>query len=149
MSGKAGKSGPPGNLNASRHGLTTWLKRRALPPDKAHLAPFIQSFREGLLTCKGGEDQATEVEVGLIDNATRAHGACLLILEEAATRGWVRQISDTWDLSPGLARLAVFLNAERQALIALGLERRAKDLPDLARAFAQAQRQQNEGHDEG
>ena len=135
-------------MHAAKHGLSSWLKRRALPLDKQHVARFVQDYRVGLLTCKGGDAEATEVEKALIENAARAFGACLLILEEAKTRGMVQQMDTTWDLSPGFARLAGFLSTERMALVALGLERRARNIPDLARAFqAAAERDDGARHD--
>ena len=72
MAGKPGRSGPPQNLNAARHGLTAWLKRRALPKQKQHVAKLVQDYRAGMLTCKGGPGAATEVEVALIENASKA-----------------------------------------------------------------------------
>lgn len=136
MSGRKGRSGPPGNLHGAKHGLTTWLRRRALPLHKQHVARLAEEYRAGLLACKGGQDGATEVEQALIENAARAFGASLLVLEEAAARGFVRQVDGTWDLSPGFARLIGFLGAERQALRDLGLGRREKEIPDLAAALA-------------
>jgi len=137
--GQKGRSGPPGNLNAARHGLTAWLRRRALPLNKQHVARFVQDYRAGLLECKGGEDGATEVEKALIENAARAFGACLLILEEAKVRGMVRKVDSTWDLSPGFARLVGFLNAERMALATVGVERRSRDVtPSLQDLLAEA-----------
>ncbi len=115
-------------MHAAKHGLTSWLKRRALPLDKQHVARFVQDYRVGLLNCKGGQNGATEVEKALIENAAKAFGACLLILEEAKARGMVRKVDSTWDLSPGFARLVGFLHAERQALGLLGLARRPKDV---------------------
>ena len=139
MAGKPGRSGPPQNLNAARHGLTAWLRRRALPKQKQHVAKLVQGYRAGLLTCKGGPETATEVEVALIENAARAFGACLLILEEAKARGMVRKVDSTWDLSPGFSRLVGFLNSERMALAILGLDRRSKDVtPSLQALLAEA-----------
>lgn len=132
MAGKKGRSGPPGNLNAARFGLTSWLRRRALPMEKQHVAALVENYRAGLITAKGGKDAVTEVEAALIENAAKAFGAELLILEEAATRGLVRSLDGTWDLAPGLARLVGFLAVERQALVALGLDRRQREVPDLA-----------------
>ncbi len=129
MAGVKGRSGPPGNLNGATSGIEVWLKRRMLPVHKRHIGAFIQTYRAGLLACKGGDAGATEVETGLIDNAARAYGACLLILEEAANKGLVRDVGGTWDLTPGFARITQFLAAERLALVALGLERRARDVP--------------------
>ena len=125
-------------MHAAKHGLSSWLKRRALPLDKQHVARFVQDYRVGLLTCKGGDAGATEVEKALIENAARAFGACLLILEEAKTRGMVRQMGKTWDLSPGFARLAGFLSAERMTLGILGVTRKPRAVTDLREFLATA-----------
>lgn len=57
MAGIAGKSGPPGNQNAFRHGLASISQRRA----NGALAPDEQAIREeilaGLVQDKGGEGQ--------------------------------------------------------------------------------------------
>jgi hypothetical protein len=132
MAGVKGRSGPPGNLNSAKHGMGSWLRRRALPINKQHVGKLVEDYLAQLTRCKGGPAAVTEVETGLIDNAGRAVGMCLLILEEAASRGLVREVDGgTWDLAPGLARLVGFLNAERQALLALGLDRRERELPDV------------------
>lgn len=131
MAGKKGKSGPPGNLNSARHGLTAWLSRRALPNHKQHVGKLIESYRAGLTACKGGVQGVTEVEAALIENAAKAYGACLLIFEEGAQKGLVRELDGTWDLTPGFSRLIGFLSAERAALLGLGLGRRAKNATPL------------------
>ena len=57
MAGLAGKSGPPGNQNAFRHGLAGISQRR----DNGALNPTEHSVREeilaGLLADKGGDAQ--------------------------------------------------------------------------------------------
>jgi hypothetical protein len=57
MAGLRGKSGPPGNQNAFRHGLAAVQQRRI----NGALNPTEQSIREeilaGLLADKGGEAQ--------------------------------------------------------------------------------------------
>lgn len=131
MAGKKGRSGPPKNLNAAKSGVTTWLRRRALPRQKQHVAKMVEIYRDGLTVCKGGPGVVTEVEAALIENAARAYGACLLILEEAASRGLVRTTDDSWDLMPGLTRLQGFLSVEQRALSMIGLTRRAKDAGSL------------------
>lgn len=131
MAGVKGRSGPPGNMHGARHGVTSWLRRRALPVHKQHVAQMIEDYRDALLVCKGGKEGATEVEVALVENASRAYGASLLILEEGKARGLVREVDGSWDLAPGLTRLTGFLNAERTALLGLGLARREKAVPSL------------------
>ncbi|MGH6827014.1 hypothetical protein [Methyloceanibacter sp.] len=64
MAGLAGKSGPPGNQNAFRHGLSRISQRRS----NGALNPTEQSVREeilaGLLADKGGDAQiSTAVRV--------------------------------------------------------------------------------------
>jgi hypothetical protein len=57
MAGVRGKSGPPGNQNAFRHGLATVHQRRvngALTQDEQDIRAVILT---GLLTDKGGEAQ--------------------------------------------------------------------------------------------
>jgi hypothetical protein len=57
--GIKGKSGPPGNQNAFRHGLAAIEKRQ----DAGLLAPLDESIRQqimdGLISDKGGEDQVS------------------------------------------------------------------------------------------
>ena len=57
MAGIKGKSGPPGNANAFRHGLRSLQDQRAA----GALSPAEQSIREeilaGLIADKGGEQQ--------------------------------------------------------------------------------------------
>ena len=57
--GLKGRSGPPGNQNAFRHGLAAIKKRQ----DTGLLAPPDESIRQqildGLISDKGGEDQVT------------------------------------------------------------------------------------------
>lgn len=128
MGGKRGRSGPPNNLNAAKHGLTAWLKRRALPAHKRHVGILVDTYRQGLLSCKGGEEAVTEVESALVQNAATAYGAILLVMEEAKARGMVRVVDGSWDLSPGFSRLVGFLGAERQALLAIGVSRRPREI---------------------
>ncbi len=137
--GQPGRSGPPGNLNAARHGLKSWLRRRALPLNKRHVATFVTRYEDGLTACKGGPEHVSEVQTALIRNAGRSLGAQMLILEEAASKGFVRPVDGTWDLSPGFSRLIGFLNAERQALAVLGVSRESRPVgPDLTTLLAEA-----------
>jgi hypothetical protein len=57
--GIKGRSGPPGNQNAFRHGLAAIEKRQ----DTGPLAPPDESIRQqildGLISDKGGEDQVS------------------------------------------------------------------------------------------
>jgi hypothetical protein len=62
MAGKKGRSGPPGNANAFRHGLATIERRRAdgaLTEEEHDIRADILS---GLISDKGGEQQIGTAE---------------------------------------------------------------------------------------
>jgi hypothetical protein len=129
--GKKGRSGPPGNLNASKSPWRAFWRRRALKHQDRWVLPILESYSAGLVADKGGADNITAGERRMVEIAQVARGASLLILAEAARRGFVTQVDGSWDLAPGAKELAKFLNVERTAIIALGMGRRAKDVPSL------------------
>jgi hypothetical protein len=57
MAGLKGKSGPPGNMNAFKHGLAAIQKRReeSIPTD--HEESVRQQILDGLIADKGGDEQ--------------------------------------------------------------------------------------------
>lgn len=142
--GVKGRSGPPGNLNAAKHGITTWLRRRALPREKQHIVKMVEIYKQAIITAKGGPEAITEVEMALVENAAIARGVILLALEEAKARGLVKVSDGSWDFAPGVNRLGTFLNAERSALALLGLGRRQKLVPSIVDLMKQ-EAQQAEG----
>lgn len=145
MAGKPGRSGPPGNLHAAKHGRQAWLKRRALPVHLAHVRELVQAEEEALLSDKGGDSNVTAAERALIQDCGTAYGLIMLALEEARTRGCITvDPQGVWDLQPGLQRLKGLIDSRRMNLLALGLQRRAKpideqDIVSQARALAEAQ----------
>lgn len=69
----------------------------------------------------------------MIELAQVARGATMLILSEAARRGFIHGGDGKgWDVMPGVKELSRFLGIERQALDSLGLQRREKPVEDLA-----------------
>lgn len=135
MGGKAGRSGPPGNLNGSRYPWRSFWRRRALKASDKWILPVIESYASGLANDKPG---LTEAEARLIEIGQISRGASMLILAEAARSGFIVKADGTWDLAPGAKELARFLSVERHALQTLGLERRAKPINDLARQIQAA-----------
>lgn len=125
MAGKRGRSGPPGNLHHARHPWRSFWRRRALRPEDKWILPVLEGYGAGLVSDK---PLMTETEKRMAEIAQVARGATMLILAEAARSGFIRQIDRSWDLASGVKELVKFLNAERQALGDLGLERRAKAL---------------------
>ena len=61
MAGLKGKSGPPGNMNAFKHGLAAIQKRRdeGIPTD--HEESVRQQILDGLIADKGGDEQIYRV----------------------------------------------------------------------------------------
>jgi hypothetical protein len=57
MAGLKGKSGPPGNMNAFKHGLASIQKRREEDIPTQHEENVRQQILEGLIADKGGEEQ--------------------------------------------------------------------------------------------
>jgi hypothetical protein len=57
MAGLKGKSGPPGNMNACKHGLAAIQKRREEGFATEHEENVRQQILDGLIADKGGDDQ--------------------------------------------------------------------------------------------
>jgi hypothetical protein len=125
VSGKPGRSGPPGNLNTVK-GSGAWRvfwRRRAVRPVDAWVPTFLEWYAEGLEHDKPG---MTEGERRVSEIAATARGVTMLILAEAKRSGLIRKVDGSWDLAPGAVHLARFLNVERAALQNLGLDKRER-----------------------
>jgi hypothetical protein len=59
MPGMRGRSGPPGNMNAFKHGLASIEKRREQGIPTHHEENVRQQILEGLIADKGGDDQTS------------------------------------------------------------------------------------------
>src|SRR4029453_10394941 len=57
MAGMKGKSGPPGNMDALRHGLAAIQKRREESIPTEHEEGVRQQILDGLIADKGGDEQ--------------------------------------------------------------------------------------------
>jgi hypothetical protein len=57
MAGLKGKSGPPGNMNAFKHGLAAIQKRREESITTEHEEGVTQQILDGLIADKGGDEQ--------------------------------------------------------------------------------------------
>lgn len=123
MSGKKGRSGPPGHLHNSRYPWRSFWRRRALRAEDRWILPTLEGYASGLASDKPG---LTEAEARLIEIAQISRGASMLVLAECARSGFVRKEGFSWDLAPGAKELAKFLSIERASLQTLGLARRPK-----------------------
>src|SRR5215510_14326521 len=59
MAGFKGKSGPPGNMNAFKHGLAAIQKRREEGIPIEHEEGIRRQILDGLIADKGGDDQVS------------------------------------------------------------------------------------------
>src|SRR5215475_2629647 len=59
MAGLKGKSGPPGNMNAFKHGLAAIQKRREESITTQHEESIRQQILNGLIADKGGDQQVS------------------------------------------------------------------------------------------
>ncbi|MDC8450043.1 MAG: hypothetical protein LV473_17040 [Nitrospira sp.] len=123
MGGKAGRSGPVGNLHAAKYPWRTFWRRRALKAEDRWILPVLETYASALELDK---PNLTAGEARMIEIAQTARGATMLILAEAARSGLVVKGEDGWDLAPGAKELSRFLGIERASLQTLGLGRRAK-----------------------
>ncbi|MGH2359626.1 MAG: hypothetical protein ACRDGM_03675 [bacterium] len=134
MPGVKGRSGPPGNLNATSHPWRSFWRRRALRAEDKWVLPVLEGYATGLASDKPG---LTEAEGRLIEVAQTARGASMLILAEAARSGFIVKENGSWNLAAGARELVRFLAVERSCLQVLGLGRRAKTVGGtLAEAIA-------------
>lgn len=134
MAGKKGRSGPPGNINNCKHPHRAYFKRGVVHKKYRWIVAFLKRYSDGLLRDK---PDATEAERRLVNVGETAYGVRMMILEEAKENGFIVKDGNTWDLSPGLKDLPRFLAIERACLQALGLERRAKTVPQLHEYISQ------------
>ena len=99
-----------------------------MQPEDRWILPVLERYTAAL---ESDKPNATESERLMMQNAQAAKGAVMLILAEAARSGFVRRGRRTSDLAPVVKELPKFLAAERGALQAIGLERRARPAPSL------------------
>lgn len=128
MSGKRGRSGPPGNLNRAKYPWRSFWRRRALRPTDAWVASIVAQHLAG---SESDKPDMTEGEKRMAEVAATARGCWTLVLSYCQRVGYVRRAGSSWDLSPGAKELAKFLSVERQSLQALGLDRRQRPAMDL------------------
>ncbi len=140
MPAKRPSGAPKGNLNASRNGLYSWKRARMLPAHLGHIGRLVEREEAGILQDLGGHENATTQQRSLISDTGMALGLILLAFEEARQRGSIAsEDNGKWDFMPGLQKVKGLLDTRRQNLLALGLERRAKDVDKeiIIRKFAE------------
>ena len=126
--------GQQGNLNAAKD-IRPALKRlqqgKPLPPDLERVVALADREKQVLVSDRGGLDHMSGAEKLMVNNWASARKAELLIWNELIEKGAIMVTENGWDLQPGVQRLASFLMSQHRALVALGLERKQKDVMDL------------------
>ncbi len=146
MAGKRGRSGPPANKNAMRHGL--YSLKAMLNGDgldrRTSLYHALRDKEQELVTALGGDPSPQERAI-IGDTVktmlyTGSLDAYLTQLKSLVRKGRVQPVVGE------RTRLAGHL---RENLKTLGLKRVAKEIPDLARELQQIQVQEQEEKPEG
>jgi len=135
MAGKPTRSGPPGNQNAQKHGLTT-LKQAVkglggrVIDKRTTLGKALGEWRTDLIQDLGGKESISTQQEALVDLTVKSKlildsiDAWLLTqrsLINARKRSLLPAVRERQQLADGLARY----------LGQLGLERRTKEVPSL------------------
>lgn len=136
--------GQPGNLNRAKNVLSA-LKRvqqgKPLPANLTRITALAEQEASELVSDKGGWESMSGAEKLMTGVWKSARQGELLIWAEVIERNAIQvDESGNWDLQLGLQRLSPFLAAQHRALLALGLERRQRDVTDLAVAFKENER---------
>jgi hypothetical protein len=127
----AGKKGMGlGNMNASKHPHRTFMKRRVVPTKYRWVISPGENCMEKIqsdLPDMTGKEQ-------LVAEAVQTSWTCMLLgLAEAKERGFIIALPDGgWDFQQGVKSAGIFLDRAIKGMIALGLERRAKQIGTLA-----------------
>src|SRR5438445_6174569 len=78
MAGLKGKSGPPGNMNAFKHGLAAIQKRREESITTEHEESVRQQILDGVIADKGGDEQVSTAT--RMDRCFSVMGGCLCLI---------------------------------------------------------------------
>ncbi|MGB7294200.1 MAG: hypothetical protein WBC70_01295 [Candidatus Aminicenantales bacterium] len=135
----------PGNKPTHKHGVNVFLQTGKLPSvrGKRLLNKYLRLLEKDLSDALGG-DPTPQQEV-LVRQVLRAEGVLRLIeiwlqkVPAISSKGWKR---GSLELQPVLAQsYGFFLNVQRQAILALGLDRKPLPEQDLAQIVAEIDRE--------
>lgn len=137
----------PGHSVSLKHGLYAYQARGELPtiPGKRQIQRRLDDLKDGLMKAvPDSEDPRRQVLIGQI---VKLEGLLILIEEYLKRAGLLR--SDRWrrgiaEIHPVGQQFVSFLNAQRDAIRALGLDRKPEPGQDLASIVAEIDRESAE-----
>lgn len=141
MAGKKGQG--IGNLNAVKFPHRSYLKRRVVPK-RYH--GVLRLGEECLAKIQSDLPDMTGKEQMVAEGVKILWTCALLGLAEAKERGFTTTKPDgSWDFQPGMMAAGGFIDKAIKGMVALGLQRRAKEVTDLAVAIQQDLRHEEDG----
>jgi len=81
--GVKGRSGPPGNMNAFKHGLASIEKRREEGVPTQHEENVRQQILDGLIADKGGDQQVSTAATRILAGVIASDAAWLMVFNGA------------------------------------------------------------------
>lgn len=150
MAGLAGKSGPPGNMNAFKHGLAAIEKRREDGVTTEREETIKSQILQGLIADRGGDDQISTAMRILAE--VIASDAALLVSFNQAIEGVIRNNAKARENPKALAQLDGYkrglVNSLTSNIAKYGLERVAK-IETLEQVLADSDETEETANGEG
>jgi len=91
MAGLKGGSGPPGNMDAFKHGLAAIQKRREESVTTEHEESVRQQILDGLIAHKGGDEKVSTATRILAEVIASDAAWCLSLSFEVMRAAWQRR----------------------------------------------------------
>ncbi len=119
---------PKGNENALTTGAHYLLAHKKPHPRYQWLVEAMERFQGAIIADLGGETEISAMEMGIIRDVALAEGIVQLLARNVLRRGLAKA---TGEIRGPVQLLATFMGKKREGLMALGLKRRAKEVPSL------------------
>ena len=119
---------PKGNDNALKTGAYYLLAHKKPHPRYQWLVEAMEKFQDAIVADLGGQSEISAMEMGIIRDVALTEGVIQLLARNIFRRGLAKS---TGEIRGPVQVLATFIGKKREGLMALGLKRRAKQVPSL------------------